>query len=69
MGIKKDLNFKGNDFSNIASAYAIAHLLMQGPNGRYSQDSGCLMLTVTQPISFNGFRHPNGYHFVYLDGV
>jgi hypothetical protein len=34
MGIKKDLNFKGNDFSNIASAYAIAHLLMQGPNGK-----------------------------------
>jgi hypothetical protein len=34
MGLKKDLKFKGNDFSNVASAYAIAHLLMQGPNGR-----------------------------------
>jgi expansin (peptidoglycan-binding protein) len=34
MGLKKDLNFKGNEFSHVASAYAIAHLVMQGPNGK-----------------------------------
>ncbi|KAF2673864.1 MFS general substrate transporter [Microthyrium microscopicum] len=32
MGIKKDLKLKGNEFSHIASAYAVAHLLMQVPN-------------------------------------
>lgn len=34
MGIKKDLKFKGNDFSNVASASAIAHLVMQAPIGK-----------------------------------
>jgi hypothetical protein len=33
MGLKKDLKFKENEFSHVASAYAIAHLVMQGPNG------------------------------------
>jgi MFS family permease len=32
MGLKQDLKFKGNDFSNVASASAIAHLVMQVPN-------------------------------------
>jgi MFS family permease len=32
MGLKQDLKFRGNDFSNVASASAIAHLVMQVPN-------------------------------------
>jgi hypothetical protein len=34
MGLPKDLHFKNGDFSNVASAYAFAHLAMQAPNGR-----------------------------------
>jgi hypothetical protein len=34
MGLKEDLEFKGNDFSNVASGYAVAHLIMQIPNGQ-----------------------------------
>jgi hypothetical protein len=34
MGLPKDLNFKHGDFSNVASAYAFAHLAMQLPNGK-----------------------------------
>lgn len=37
MGIKKDLHFAPADFSNIASAYAVAHLLMQIPNTYFLQ--------------------------------
>jgi hypothetical protein len=34
MGLKTDLKFKGNDFSHVATAYSIAHLVMQAPNGK-----------------------------------
>lgn len=37
MGIKKDLHFGKGDFSNIASAYAIAHLVCQIPNTWFLQ--------------------------------
>jgi MFS family permease len=50
MGLKQDLNFKGNDFSNVASASAIAHLVMQLPNAYIVQRlpvskwlSGCVL--------------------------
>lgn len=32
MGLPKDLKFHGQDFSNVASAYAFAYLAMQFPN-------------------------------------
>lgn len=35
MGIKKDLHFVGNDFSNIASASSLSLLLMQIPNSKF----------------------------------
>ncbi|KAH0565381.1 hypothetical protein GP486_001230 [Trichoglossum hirsutum] len=33
MGINKDLNLKGNDFTNAATAFFIAYLIAEAPNG------------------------------------
>lgn len=33
MGITKDLKLKGNDFSNVATSFFIAYLVMEVPNG------------------------------------
>lgn len=33
MGISKDLNLVGNNFSNVASAFFIAYLIAEVPNG------------------------------------
>lgn len=35
MGITKDLNLVGNNFSNVASAFFIAYLIAEVPNGRF----------------------------------
>jgi hypothetical protein len=35
MGISKDLKLKGNDFSNVGSAFFIAYLIAEVPNGQY----------------------------------
>lgn len=35
MGLKEDLHFQGNDFSHVATAYAVGHLVMQFPNGMF----------------------------------
>jgi hypothetical protein len=34
MGMKADLKLKGNDFSNAASAFFIAYLVAEVPNGK-----------------------------------
>jgi hypothetical protein len=34
MGIKKDLNLVGNDFSNTATWFFIAYLIAEVPNGK-----------------------------------
>jgi hypothetical protein len=45
MGMKADLKLKGNDFSNAASAFFIAYLVAEVPNGKgpahpsFSRDS------------------------------
>jgi hypothetical protein len=69
MGLKEDLKFKGNDFSNVASAYAIAHLLMQIPNGIVQ--NYCLRSRAEgqQLTSSNAFRHPNGSRYAFWLGV
>lgn len=36
MGIKKDLNLVGNDFSNTATWFFIAYLIAEVPNGEFS---------------------------------
>jgi hypothetical protein len=33
MGINKDLKLKGNDFTNAATAFFIAYLIAEVPNG------------------------------------
>lgn len=35
MGMKKDLGLKGNNFSNAASAFFIAYLVAEVPNGKH----------------------------------
>lgn len=37
MGLSKDLNLQGNDFSNAASAFFIAYLIAEVPNGYFLQ--------------------------------
>lgn len=49
MGIKKDLHFKGNDFSNIASATSLSLLLMQIPNGEFKH-KGRVSCVASMPI-------------------
>lgn len=34
MGLNKDLKLKGNDFSNAGSAFFIAYLIAEIPNGK-----------------------------------
>lgn len=36
MGINKDLKLKGNDFTNAATAFFIAYLVAEAPNGEFS---------------------------------
>lgn len=33
MGLSKDLNLKGNDFTNAATSFFIAYLIAEVPNG------------------------------------
>ncbi|KAG0645306.1 Thiamine pathway transporter THI73 [Hyphodiscus hymeniophilus] len=40
MGINKDLKLKGNDFSNVATAFFIAYLIAEVPNGYILQKVG-----------------------------
>lgn len=35
MGITKDLGLVGNNFSNVASAFFIAYLIAEVPNGQF----------------------------------
>lgn len=35
MGLNKDLKLKGNDFSNAATAFFIAYLIAEIPNGGF----------------------------------
>jgi hypothetical protein len=35
MGLSKDLKFKGNDFSNVGSAFFIAYLIAEVPTGEF----------------------------------
>jgi hypothetical protein len=35
MGINKDLKLKGNDFTNAATAFFIAYLVAEVPNGEF----------------------------------
>ena len=35
MGIKKDIRLVGNDFSNAATAFFVAYLIAEIPNGKY----------------------------------
>lgn len=34
MGLKKDLLLKGNDFTNVATAFFVAYLIAEVPNGK-----------------------------------
>lgn len=41
MGITKDLGLVGNNFSNVASAFFIAYLIAEVPNGWFSSTCFC----------------------------
>lgn len=43
MGLNKDLKLKGNNFSNAATAFFIAYLIAEIPNGRSFQSHGLHM--------------------------
>jgi len=36
MGLPKDLHLKGNEFSNVATAFSIAFVLYEIPNGEWA---------------------------------
>lgn len=64
MGLKEDLDLKGNNFSNAATAFWIAYLVAEPVNCEFS---GCVFDVWTfsdvlgyQPISSRKCRQPNG---------
>jgi hypothetical protein len=34
MGIREDLNLRGNDFTNVATFFFVAYILAEFPNGQ-----------------------------------
>jgi len=70
MGLKKDIKLRGNDFGHVVTAYAIAHLVMQAPNGRsYSHAFLIDDIDNEKRILSRGCQFPYGSPYVFSDGV
>lgn len=77
MGIKKDLNLLGNDFSNTATWFFIAYLIAEVPNGLYLPSNFPFYLQNTQPvligqsqyIVYKKLLRPNGSEEMCFSGV
>jgi MFS transporter, ACS family, allantoate permease len=69
MGIKKDLHFNHGDFSNVATAYAVTHLLCQFPNTYFLQRfpaakwlSGCVVAWGVVTMATAGVQDVKGFY-------
>lgn len=49
MGISKDLDLRGNDFSNVATFLFVGLLCFELPNSEPSPDCGAPFLSLTSP--------------------
>jgi hypothetical protein len=60
MGMKTDLKLKGNDFSNGASAFFIAYLVAEVPNGKDPAFRGPRDILTTHDFSILSSKDSSG---------